>query len=164
MPPPFIRSGWAIKWSRSMSVIYRTNAPNSMSSTPFSRSIRVAVNLFFVVLLLNAPFARSAQDTGNSASPAGTWKMQSETPDGEAIPWTLTLSKREGNWEAVVGGTPDAKSMPASDVNVSGNKVHFRTTYQGDPYDIDLTLESGRLAGTWTGQNSTGKTTGRRSE
>jgi hypothetical protein len=164
MPPPSIRSGSAIKWSRSASVIYRTHATNCMSSTPFVRSMRVAVNLLFLVLLLNAPFARSAQDAGNSVSPAGTWKMQSETPDGEAIPWTLTLSKREGNWQAVVGGTPDAKSMPASDVKVSGNKVHFRTTYQGDPYDIDLTLESGRLTGTWTGQNSTGKTTGRRSE
>jgi hypothetical protein len=145
-------------------VIYRTHAMNSMSSTPFVRFIRVAVNLFFLVLLLNAPFARSAQDTGNSASPAGTWKMQSESPDGEAVPWTLTLSKKEASWEAVVGGTPDAKSLPASDVKVSGNKVHFRTTYQGDPYDIDLTFESGRLTGTWTGQNGTGKTTGKRSE
>ena len=161
---PSIRSGLAIKWSRSGSVIYRTHATNSMFSTPFVNSIRVAVHLFCLVLLLNGPLARSAQHTGNSVSPAGTWKMQSETPDGEAIPWTLTLSKREGNWEAVVGGTPDAKSMPASDVKVSGNKVHFRTTYQGDPYDIDLSLETGRLTGTWTGQNSTGKTTGRRSE
>jgi hypothetical protein len=135
-----------------------------MFSTPLARSIQVAAYIFFWALLLNAPVARSAQDTGKSPSPAGTWKMQSETPDGEAIPWTLTLSKRDGNWEAVVGGTPDAKSMSASDVKVSGNKVHFRTTYQGDPYDIDLTLESGRLTGTWNSQNGTGKTTGRRSE
>jgi hypothetical protein len=147
-------------------VIYRTdatNSANSMFSTSLIRSIRIGVNIFLLTLLLNATLARSAQDTASNTSPAGTWKMESETPDGEPILWTLAISKTEGNWQAVVGGVPDAKSMPASDLKVSGNKVHFRTMYQGEPYDIDLTLESGRFTGTWSGQNGTGKTTGRRS-
>ncbi|HSU32994.1 MAG TPA: hypothetical protein VLJ11_17350 [Bryobacteraceae bacterium] len=134
-----------------------------MFSPSLIKSIRIGINLFFLALLLNVGFARAAQAAGASTSPVGTWKMESETPDGEPIPWTLTISKREGNWEAIVVGAPDAKSMPASDLKVSGNKVHFRTMYQGDPYDIDLTLESGRFTGTWSGQSGTGKTTGRRS-
>lgn len=127
------------------------------------RSIRsIGISILALAVLLTTAFAYAGQDTGSSASLAGTWKMQSETPNGDPIPWTLTLAQKGGKWEALVSGTPDAKSTEATDLKVSGNKVHFRTTYEGDPYNIDLTLEADKLTGTWSGDSGSGKTTGRR--
>lgn len=126
------------------------------------RSIGIGISVLWLTVLLNAAFAYAAQDAGGGASLAGTWKMESETPNGDPIPWTLTMSQKEGKWQALVSGTPDAKPTEATDLRVSGNKVHFRTLYEGDPYNVDLTLESGSLTGTWSGDNGSGKTTGRR--
>jgi hypothetical protein len=98
----------------------------------------------------------------NSASVAGTWKMVSETPDGDSIPWTLTLTQADGHWTATVGSS-DTQAAPASNVKINGNTVHFQTQYQGSPYDMDLKLADGILAGTWNGESGSGKTSGKRS-
>ena len=97
----------------------------------------------------------------NGASVAGTWKMVSETTDGDSIPWTLTLAEADGHWTANVSSS-DGQVGPASNVKVAGNTVHFQTQYQGNPYDIDLKLADGLLTGTWNGEVGSGKTSGKR--
>lgn len=127
-------------------------------------SIRVGFVLSLICLLWGTTvLAQTAKSTDtSSASLAGTWKMTSETPDGDSIPWTLTISQTDGHWTGRVGG-PDGQSTPASDFKVTGDKVHLQTQYQGSSYDIDLTLQAGTLAGTWSGDSGSGKTSGKRS-
>ncbi len=98
----------------------------------------------------------------HSGSLAGTWRMTSETPSGDPVPWTLTISQKEGKWVGMVDG-PDGKATPAADFKVTNNKIHMKTPYQGDTYDIDLALIGNQLTGTWSGDNGTGTTTGKRS-
>lgn len=98
----------------------------------------------------------------SSASVAGTWKMVSETSDGDSIPWTLTLTQADGHWTAAVGSS-DGQPTSATNLKVAGNTIHFQTQYQGSPYDIDLKLTGGLLTGTWSGEGGSGKTSGKRS-
>lgn len=133
--------------------------------------LRVPAQLRFVLGLVCFLFAstvwgqsQASPDNSpvpNSASVAGTWKMVSETPDGDSIAWTLTLTEAGGHWTATVGSS-DAQAAPASNVKVAGSTVHFQTQYQGNPYDIDLKLADGLLTGTWNGENGSGKTSGKR--
>ncbi len=134
----------------------------------FNLHVSAQAKLFlslFCVFLGTAAFAQTAKSTdASSASLSGTWKMISETPEGDPIPWSLTIAQTDGHWTGTVA-TPEAtKPTPASDFKVSGDKVHLQTQYQGSPYDIDLKLESGTLLGTWSGDNGSGKTTGKRSD
>ena len=115
------------------------------------------------LLLTSIAFAQAEKSTdANSASVAGTWKMVSETSDGDSIAWTLQLAQADGHWTATVS-TPDSQgAAPATQVSVTGNAVHFQTQYQGSPYDIDLKLAAGSLTGTWNGEGGSGKTSGKR--
>lgn len=143
------------------------------NSIPMSRiRLRVVyqrVTQFSIVLALTCllftsiAFAQAEKSAGaNSASVAGTWKMVSETSDGDSIAWTLTLAQADGHWTATVS-TPDSQgAAPATQVSVTGNAVHFQTQYQGSPYDIDLKLAADSLTGTWSGEGGSGKTSGKR--
>ena len=135
-----------------------------MTRMSLGLSVKIKVVLTLVCLLLGAAaFAQTAKSTDASdASLAGTWKMTSETPDGDSVPWTLTISQADGHWTGTVSSS-EGQMTPASNFKVSGNKVHLQTQYQGGSYDIDLTLAAGALAGTWSGDNGSGKTTGKRS-
>jgi hypothetical protein len=89
---------------------------------------------------------------------AGKWKMVSVTPDGNNIDWTLSVTNSDGKYAATVVGADG--EAPVKDLRVDGNKVHFRTPYQGEEYDIDLKLEGNKLSGTWSGNGDSGQTKG----
>jgi len=125
-----------------------------------SVALALACFLFTFTFFAFAQAEKSAD--ANSSSVAGTWKMVSETSDGDSIAWTLTLAQADGRWTATVS-TPDSQATPAAQVSVTGNAVHFQTQYQGSPYDIDLKLAAGSLTGTWNGEGGSGKTSGKRS-
>lgn len=136
-----------------------------MSKTKFYESVRARFILSLACVLLCALSALAQTSTsgdGANASLAGKWSMNSESPDGGSVAWVLTISDTGGHWTGTVS-TPDGQNSPASDFKVSGNKVHLQTQYQGGTYDIDLKLEAGVLNGTWSGDNGSGKTTGKRS-
>lgn len=88
----------------------------------------------------------------------GKWNMVSVTPDGDQISWTLRINHENGNYTATVDG--EDGSSAAKDLRVENGKVHFRTTYQDQDYDIDLTIEENRLVGTWSGNGDSGETKG----
>lgn len=88
----------------------------------------------------------------------GKWNMVSITPDGDQISWTLRIKHDNGNYTATVDG--EDGSSAAKDFRVENGKVHFRTTYQDQDYDIDLTIEENRLVGTWSGNGNSGETKG----
>jgi hypothetical protein len=134
-----------------------------MLKAPLRAVAQLSFALGLVCLLSGSVASAQAEKSpdANSASVAGTWKMVSETPDGDPIPWTLTLTQADGHWTATVGSS-DSQAAPASNVKVAGNTVHLQTQYQGSPYDIDLKLANGVLAGTWNGESGSGKTSGKR--
>lgn len=94
----------------------------------------------------------------SSSGLAGKWKMTSVTSDGNDIAWTLSITNSDGKYAATVA-TPDGETA-VKDLRVDGNKVHFRTPYQGEEYDIDLTLQGDKLNGTWSGNGDSGQTKG----
>lgn len=123
---------------------------------------------WFQVLLMSLAFAFAsvlapsvqAQEKADHSSIAGLWKMTSETPDGDSLPWNLTIKQEDGKWAAT--SATDQGETAAKDVTVTGNKIHFKTPYQDQDYDIDLTLTGDKLEGTWSGGSDSGKTTGTR--
>jgi hypothetical protein len=88
----------------------------------------------------------------------GKWNMVSVTPDGDQISWILQVKHENGNYTATVDG--EDGSSAAKDFRVENGKVHFRTTYHDQDYDIDLTIEENRLVGTWSGNGDSGETKG----
>lgn len=136
-----------------------------MFKTKFYESVRAKFILSLVCMFLCALGAFAQTSTSGDAANAsltGKWNMNSETPDGGSVAWILKISNSGGHWTGTVS-TPDGQNSPASDFKVSGDKVHLQTQYQGATYDIDLKLEAGVLNGTWSGDNGSGKTTGKRS-
>ncbi|HEY7303981.1 MAG TPA: hypothetical protein VH601_07705 [Bryobacteraceae bacterium] len=95
-----------------------------------------------------------------SAEITGKWSMVSITPDGDQIPWTLSINNDNGKYTATVEGNEGRSS--ARDIKVDGVTVHFRTTYQDEDYDVDLKLQENRLVGTWSGNGESGETQGTR--
>src|SRR5579875_4001356 len=135
-----------------------------MLKSPLRAIAQLSFALGFVcVLFAFTAWAQSEKTPdANNSSVAGTWKMVSETSDGDSIPWTLTLTQADGHWTASVGSA-DGQPTSATNLKVAGNTVHFQTQYQGNPYDIDLKLADGLLTGTWSGEGGSGKTSGKRS-
>jgi hypothetical protein len=108
--------------------------------------------------LVLAPASLPAQSQPDAAKLAGTWNMNSLTPDGDSVPWKLTLKLQDGKWGGSIAS--EQGENPISNVKVDGAKIHFTTPYQGEYYDQDLQLQDGKLVGTWSGNDNSGKTTG----
>lgn len=94
----------------------------------------------------------------HGAELAGKWNMVSVTPDGDQLNWVLQVKHENGTYTATIDG--EDGSNPAKDFRVENGKVHFRTTYQDQDYDIDLTVEENKLVGTWSGNGDSGETKG----
>ena len=107
-----------------------------------------------------APATLSAQSQADAAKLIGAWNMNSLTPDGDSVPWKLTLKQQDGKWAGSIAS--EQGENPISNVKIDGAKIHFTTPYQGEYYDQDLQLEDGKLIGTWSGNGNSGKTTGER--
>jgi hypothetical protein len=106
------------------------------------------------------PVSLRAQSQADTVKLAGAWNMNSLTPDGDSVPWKLTLKQKDGKWAGSIAS--EQGENPISNVKVDGAKIHFTTPYQGENYDQDLQLRDGKLVGTWSGNGNSGQTTGER--
>jgi hypothetical protein len=112
----------------------------------------------FAVLALSTGIAR-----GQKADPlVGKWKMVSSTPDGNQVPWGLTITYANGKYGATASSPSEEGEGPVKDLTVDGSKVHFRVPYEEEDYDIDLKLDGSSLVGTWSGNGSSGETKGQK--
>ncbi len=114
--------------------------------------------VFFTFLCAVLLAACSMAWAQSSSALAGKWKMTSVTSDGNDIAWTLSITNTDGKYAATVASADGETSV--KDLRVNGNKIHFRTPYQGEEYDIDLTLQGDKLNGTWSGNGDSGQTKG----
>ncbi len=120
--------------------------------TASSRLRPIAFCIAMMICCLGLGYAQQ------SSQLTGKWNMISTSPDGDEIPWTLSITNDDGKYNATVEG--NAGLSPAKDFKVDGTKVHLRTTYQDQDYDIDLKLEENKLTGTWSGNGDSGPTKG----
>ncbi len=115
--------------------------------------ITASTALFLAMLLCT-----SAAHAQQNEQLTGKWNMVSTTPDGNDIAWTLSITYKDGNYSAMIGG--DQGETTANDFRVEGSKVHMRVPYRGEEYDIDLSLKEDKLVGTWSGNGDSGTTKG----
>jgi hypothetical protein len=114
----------------------------------------------FCVFAISGLLSLQAQDKPDPAKFVGAWKMIALTPDGDTVPWRLTLKQQEGKLVGVI--VDDDGESPIKDLTLTGLKLHFTTPYDGETYDQDLELQGEKLVGTWSGNGNSGKTTGER--
>jgi len=128
-----------------------------MFKTKLFRTLSVAAVLLMAAFML----AAQSDAKGGNQDLVGKWKMTSFSPEGDPIPWSLNIKEADGKLAATLD-TENQGEAPARDFTAAGDKVHFKAPYEGEDYDIDLTLNDGKLTGTWSGNSDSGKTTGER--
>lgn len=136
-----------------------SNSPEIDNLTNVTRSLSLlrvlaAITFCSLAILLSTNIAHSQQPDPL----VGKWKMVSTTEDGSQVLWSLTITYVHGNYGATAN--TDQGEAPVKDLKVDGSTIHFRVPYQGDEYDIDLKLDGGSLAGTWSGNGGSGETKG----
>jgi len=125
--------------------------------TKISAWPRILGTIAFLLAVISTPVCLARQ----ADSLAGTWKMSSTTPDGDHLDWTLTIVQKDGNYSATMKGSEnDAEEESVKEFKVDGAKIHFRVSYQGDEYDIDVTHDGNSLKGSWSGNGQSGETKG----
>jgi len=128
-----------------------------MFKTKLFRTLSVAAVLLMAAFMLAA---KSDAKAGNQDL-VGKWKMTSLSPDGDPIPWSLNIKEADGKLVATLD-TENQGEAAANGFTVTGEKIRLKAPYEGEEYDIDLTLNDGKLTGTWSGNSDSGKTTGER--
>jgi len=118
---------------------------------------RIALQILFATIAGCLATLAATPVQAHNQELLGEWKMISTAPDND-VPWTLTISYKDGKYEATA--STDEGSGPVNDLRVEGNSVHFSMEYEGHDYEIDLKLDASSLTGTWSGQGSSGETTG----
>lgn len=123
--------------------------------------LRASLILLFAVPAL-AVLSLLAQNAAaqQGGSLAGEWKMVSSTPDGDDIPWTLTIHYKDGNYSASTSIGQSAEEP--RNFKVEGDNVSMNVMYEGDEYEIKLKHSGDKLAGTWSGNGNSGDTKGER--
>jgi hypothetical protein len=111
-----------------------------------------------IIAFLIAVLCMGMADAQQNDQLPGKWKMDSTTPDGNDVYWTLLITYKDGSYSATLRS--DEGEIPAKDFTVDGSKIHLRAPYQGEQYDIDLKLIDGKLVGTWSGNGDSGETKG----
>jgi hypothetical protein len=109
---------------------------------------------FFLAVVVCTGIAHAWQDDQLT----GKWKMDSTTPDGNHVYWSLSIIDKDGSYSALIGS--EEGEAAAKDFKVDGSKIHLRAPYQGEEYDVDLKLVDGKLVGTWSGNGDSGETKG----
>ncbi len=126
-----------------------------MKRTSISLRLLAAICFCFIAASLSRTLAWSQQ----TDPLAGKWKMVSTSPDGSEVDWTLTIVHADGQYTATSATTEE---NPVQDFKVDGAKIHFRVSYQGNEYKIDLTRDGDSLTGTWSGNDQSGQTKGQK--
>ncbi len=117
--------------------------------------------MYRIAALLLAAFIAVVAAAGQDAKAlAGKWNMVSETED-EPIKWTLVLKETDGKLTALLA--TDGGEEAAKDFSYADGVLKFKAPYQGNYYDIELKAVGDTLAGTWSGDGNSGKTSGTKS-
>jgi len=107
---------------------------------------------FAVLALMLGVYATLAW--ADDAGLAGKWKMVAISPDGNEVPWTLTISYADGKYSGTLNS--DQGEVPAKDFKTDGTMVSMTTPYEGNDYEVKLKLVDGKLKGTWSGGGDSG--------
>jgi hypothetical protein len=124
--------------------------------------IGTAAAIFLFLLSAIVLPAKQAGSKSEAKALVGSWKMTSTTPDGDSISWTLRVNDSNGKLTAFITGV-DGTEQPVKDLDTAEGKIRFKVPYQGEDYDINLTMDGDHLVGTWSGNGDSGKTSGVRS-
>jgi len=124
--------------------------------------IGTAVAVFLFLLSAISLPAQQAPSNVEAKALVGSWKMTSATPDGDSISWTLRVNDSDGKLTAFITGV-DGTEQPVKNLDIAEGKIRFKVAYQGEDYDINLTMDGDHLVGTWSGNGDSGKTSGVRS-
>jgi len=111
----------------------------------------------FLALCLLASLAIVSLLAQNYKPLLGKWTMTSET-EGDAVVWSLLLKETDGKLPgSLIAGNDE---MPAKDFSYTEGVLKFKVPYDGQEYDIELKADGAKLAGAWSGNGASGKTTG----
>ena len=118
------------------------------------------LTLFAVPALILFSLGAHRASAQQGGSLAGQWKMVSSTPEGNEIPWTLTIRYKDGSYSASMS-TGQGEEEPRN-FKVDGNNISMGVNYEGDEYEIKLKYSGDKLVGTWSGNGNSGDTKGER--
>ena len=127
-----------------------------------AKSIGMVAAILLVFLSAISLSARQAGSKAETKALVGNWKMTSVTPDGDTIPWTLRVKEDAGKLTAFISSA-DGGEQEVKDFDAAEGRIRFKAPYQGEDYNIDLTMDGDKLVGTWSGNGDSGKTSGERS-
>jgi hypothetical protein len=116
----------------------------------------ILVSLLFVTVSL---FGFQLQPEAEKAL-LGKWNMVSVTPEGDKINWTLNLKQDDGKLKCTV--SVDEGEKEAKDLTITDGKIHLKTQYRDNTYDIDVRVKDNAMTGTWTGGGDTGAISGKK--
>src|SRR5262249_6879788 len=79
-----------------------------------------------------------------TTDPAGSWSIEIETPLGQTIPATLTISRSESGYSGVFHSEIGYANLGA--IEISDNSFHVTTSLEMDGHAVETEL-SGRFEG-----------------
>lgn len=108
----------------------------------------------FACLLTLALLAGCAGMMAAEKSVVGTWKCVSDTPDGDEVRWTLTITEQGGKLAGTAAGEPG--EFPLIDPKLEGDTLTFRVAVEGETYTIEAKVSGTQLEGSWKGRDGHG--------
>ena len=114
-----------------------------------------------VTLLLAALLIAVSAFAQDYKSLLGKWNMTSET-DQDPVKWTLVLKEVDGKLAAFLATSE--QEQPAKNFTFVDGVIKFQAPYNGEDYDIELKPAGDTIAGSWSGNGDSGKTTGTRAQ
>ena len=110
-----------------------------------ARTLTVLLAVFAVA----APLALA----GDFSKVVGTWDAVAVTPEGD-MPAVLTIAEKEGALEAEMemGGV----NRTIENEKLEGDVFTMTVTYDGAPYEVELTVDGDTMEGTYTGMAASG--------
>lgn len=104
---------------------------------------------FYSILLLCTIFVYSAfqVEAKNKKNPfLGEWTYEVSDAPEEYKTGTLIFSEKEGETVCVI--KLEAGELPASNLKIDKDKISFVSYVEGNPVNVELTLENDKLLGT----------------
>ena len=87
---------------------------------------------------------KTTRESAEATDPAGSWSIEIETPLGQTIPATLTISHIDGGYTGVIHSEMGDADLGA--IEISDNSFHATTSLEMDGHAIEAEV-SGRFEG-----------------
>ena len=87
---------------------------------------------------------KTTRESAEATDPAGSWSIEIETPLGQTIPATLTISRIDGGYTGVIHSEMGDADLGA--IEISDNSFHATTSLEMDGHAIEAEV-SGRFEG-----------------